>query len=242
VILLDQSETYEKFTLGSATRNNFVLKHPNSADENICYINIVHSQLYPDPDSSSIVLFNSSTSLFYAHSLTGPYVKHTIAKDQEATLECGRWKVILGRGLDFEVDILPWTPSEIQGDLEIISPVPVVHSPPKEYQIEPPAKGTFECAGTPSPKRNITTSGPAGHTAAKAARFSLPIASTSIVDPLDIQIGETARTTVIKRVCNGMVSAIKICRQPTTSGSADVWRNEMEILNRLNHVSIITEH
>jgi len=107
VILLDQSESNEKFTLSSARRNNLVLKHTKSADENEYYINIVYSQLYPDPDSSSIVLFNSSTSLFYVHSLTGPYVKRTIAKDQEAMLEYGRWKVILSRGLDFGVDILP---------------------------------------------------------------------------------------------------------------------------------------
>jgi len=106
--------------------------------------------------------------------------------------------------------------------LEIISPVPVVHSLPEEYQIEPPAKGTLECAGALSPKRNITTSGPAGHTVGKVVCFSLPTSSTSIVDPLDVQIGETARTTVVKRVRNGIVSTIKICRQPTVSGSADV--------------------
>lgn len=90
VILLDQSEANEKFTLGSATANDVILKHPNSADDNVCYINMTHGQFCPDPDSSSIVLYNSSDSLFYAQSITGPYVKRTIAKDEEATLDCGR--------------------------------------------------------------------------------------------------------------------------------------------------------
>ena len=76
----------------------------------------------------------------------------------------------------------------------------------------------------------------------KPVQFALPTSPTSIIDPPDVQIGETSLTTVVKRVRNGIVSAIKICRRPTVSGSADVWRNEMEILNRLNHVSMIMEH
>ncbi|KAH9204168.1 hypothetical protein DL95DRAFT_497732 [Leptodontidium sp. 2 PMI_412] len=216
VILLDQSEANEKFTLGSATANNVVLKHPNSADDNVCYINITHGEFCPDPDNGSIVLYNSSASLFYAQSITGPYVKRTIAKDEEATLECGRWKVVLGKGMDFEIEVLPWAPTEIQGDLELISPTPV--------RTYPSLNGT-----SPTPTGTI---GPALHSnetvksrhATKAIRFAMPTSSASTtVDPPDIQRYS---------ICD------QICRRPTVSGSASAWRNEMEILNRLNHVSL----
>ncbi|PVH71137.1 hypothetical protein DL98DRAFT_521254 [Cadophora sp. DSE1049] len=244
VILLDQSEANEKFTLGSATANDVVLKHPNSADDNVCYINMTHGQFCPDPDSSSIVLYNSSASLFYAQSITGPYVKRTIAKDEEATLECGRWKVVLGKGIDFEIEVLPWAPSVIQGDLELISPIPVVYPSPDKLRIGSPANGPLNgTSSTPT-----CTIGPALHSnetvksrhATKEIRFSLPTLSASTtVDPPDIQIGETPVTTVVKRIRSGIVSAIKICRRPTVSGSASAWKNEMEILNRLNHTSVV---
>lgn len=162
VIPLDQAEGNVKFTLGSAASNDVVLKHPTCADENMCYINMNHGQLYPDPDSSSLVLFNGSATLFYAHSITGPSIKRTIAKNQEATLECGRWIVTVGEGLEFELEILPWTPSKIQGELEIISPAMVTYSSRQERQLqpEPPADTVVERASAPSPEHNITTSRP----------------------------------------------------------------------------------
>jgi hypothetical protein len=65
VILLEQSENTEKFTLGRSSDNEMVLKHLRSADEESCYINLFYAQLYPDPDRDSFILFNSSTSIFY---------------------------------------------------------------------------------------------------------------------------------------------------------------------------------
>lgn len=192
------------------------------------------------------MLYNSSASLFYAHSITGPYVKRTIAKDEEATLDCGRWKVVLGKGIDFEIEVLPWAPSVIQGDLELIFPILVVYPSPDKLRIRSPANGPLNgTSSTPT-----CTIGPALHSnetvksrhATKEIRFPLPTLSASTtVDPPDIQTGETPVTTVVKRIRSGMVSAIKICRRPTVSGSASAWKNEMEILNRLNHVSLFVE-
>lgn len=152
--------------------------------------------------------------------------------------------MVLGKGIDFEIEVLPWAPSVIQGDLELISPIPVVYPSPDKLRIRSPANGPLNgTSSTPT-----CTIGPALHSnetvksrhATKEIRFSLPTLSASTtVDPPDIQIGETPVTTVVKRIRSGMVSAIKICRRPTVSGSASAWKNEMEILNRLNHTSIV---
>jgi len=111
-----------------------VLKHPYSADEESCYINLFHVQLYPDPDHGSLILFNGSTSIFYVQSLTIPQVKNNIIPGEEATLECGRWQVTFGKGLDFEIKILPWTAREISHDWVLISPPSVTSLPTKRSE------------------------------------------------------------------------------------------------------------
>ena len=123
IILLEQSE---KFTLGGSLDNEVVLKHPRSTDEESCYINLFHAQLYPDPDRDSLILFNGSTSIFCIRSLTAPQVENNIIPGEEATLECGRWQVAFGKGLDFEIKILPLAAKEIYLDWVLISPPPVV--------------------------------------------------------------------------------------------------------------------
>jgi hypothetical protein len=126
IILLEQSENKEKFTLGGSQDNEVVLKHPRSADEESCYINLFHAQLYPDPDRDSLILFNGSTSIFCVRSLAVPQVENNIIPGEEATLECGRWQVMFGKGLDFEIKILPWATKEICHDWVLISPPPVI--------------------------------------------------------------------------------------------------------------------
>jgi hypothetical protein len=43
IILLEQLENIKKFTLGGLSDNEVVLKHPRSADEESCYINLFHA-------------------------------------------------------------------------------------------------------------------------------------------------------------------------------------------------------
>jgi len=55
---------------------------------------------------------------------------------------------------------------------------------------------------------------------------------------LDIPIGKTPRTLVFKKAIEkGTTVAIKMCRQRTVKESADMWRNEKDILSSLDHVS-----
>ena len=139
VILLEQSENTEKFTLGGSSDNEVVLKHPRSADEESCYINLFHAQLYPDPDRDSFILFNGSTSIFYVQSLTIPRVENNIIPGGEATLGCGHWQMTFGKGLDFEIKILPWIVREVHHDWVLISPLPVTTYPPVKRSGRPVA-------------------------------------------------------------------------------------------------------
>jgi len=55
---------------------------------------------------------------------------------------------------------------------------------------------------------------------------------------LNMLIANTYRTLVLKAISQqGTTVAFKVCRQSTTKESADTWRNEMEILSSLDHVS-----
>jgi len=212
-ILFEQSENKEKFTLGGSSDNEVVFKHPRSADEESCYINLFHAQLYPNPDYDSLTLFNGSTSIFCIQSLTKPQVENNIIPGEEATLECGRWQVTFGKGLDFEIKILPWTAREVYHDWVLICPSPVTNSLPAK---------NFDKAAARDPKADSPKKEDGKITRARAP---------------DILIGKTRRTLVFKATRKGNTVAIKVCRKRTVKKSADMWRNEMEILSSLDHVS-----
>jgi hypothetical protein len=227
--VLEQSEDKEKFTLGGSSNNEVVLKHPRSADEESCYINLFHAQLYPDPDRDSLILFNSSTSIFCVQSLTIPQVKNNIKPGEEATLECGRWQVTFGKGLDFEIKILPWTAREIYHDWVLISPPPVTNSLPakrsdKAAAIEPRADS----------RKRI---GEDGKRTEEDGKRTEEDGKRPRARALNMLIMETDRTLVFKTTRTGTTVAIKVCRNRTVKESADAWRNEMKILSSLDHVS-----
>jgi hypothetical protein len=55
-IIFEQSGDKERFTLGGSLDNDMVLNHPNHTAEDRCYINLVHVQLYPDPDQDTTIV------------------------------------------------------------------------------------------------------------------------------------------------------------------------------------------
>jgi hypothetical protein len=231
VILLEQSENTEKFSLGGSLDNEVVLKHPRSASEESCYINLFHAQLYPDPDCDSLILFNRSTSIFYIQSLTVPQIKTNITPGEEATLECGCWQVTFGNGLDFEITILPWAAREVHYDWVLISPL-VTSSPPAKRSRRPVRNQDHE---PPNPRDGISD-------IMTPADPALPASPTRESHTTDELIGKTKQTLVFKGTRNGTTVAIKVCRKPGVKESADAWKNEFKILKRLNHVSKIIEH
>ena len=57
---------------GLETSNNVVLKHPNSENQDVCYINLVHLEIYSNPDHGTLVLVVINQPEFTAHLLLMP--------------------------------------------------------------------------------------------------------------------------------------------------------------------------
>jgi hypothetical protein len=249
-IILEQSGDKERFTLGGSSDNDVVLKHPDHADEDRCYINLVHIQLYPDPDRNALILFNNSTSTLGACSLAIPQVDNDILPGQDARLDCGSWQLTLGKGLDFQIKVTSRALAEVHHDWSLISPPPTTGSLPAKHPGEaapgvstkneirqPPLPGiTVSRAGSvrkrigESPVRDKVAVG------REDPELQPPSASTRARAP-HILIGKTGRTLVFKATRKEAIVAIKVCRKPTVKESADTWRNEMEIMSCLDHVS-----
>ncbi|KFY03557.1 hypothetical protein V490_00138 [Pseudogymnoascus sp. VKM F-3557] len=107
VLVLRPSRDHERFTLGSSSTNDVLLQHPDTASEDCCFVNLLHAQLYLDPDSEALHLFNSSTSTFTISPVTTCEPDRDISPLQEIKLACGIWRVGLGQGLDFKITIMP---------------------------------------------------------------------------------------------------------------------------------------
>jgi hypothetical protein len=69
------------------------------------------------------------------------------------------------------------------------------------------------------------------------AELPSPSPSTRKSHTLQELIGKTTRTLVFKVTRSNATVAVKICRKPTLKESAETWRNEMEIMRTLDHIS-----
>ena len=234
MILLEQSKNIEKFSLSRSLNNKVVLKHHHSANKESCYINLFHAQLYPNPDCDSLILFNSSTSIFIyspLQSLTVPQNKTNIRPEKGATLECGLWQVTVGNGLDFEITILPRAAREVYYKWVLISP-PMTSSPSAKRSGRLVQNQDHELPNSRDGISNIMT----------RADPALPASPTRESHTTDELIGKTRQTLVFKSTRNDTTVAIKVCRKPGVKESADAWKNEFKIFKRLNHVSKTMEH
>jgi hypothetical protein len=207
-ILLSQSREKEKFTLGASMDNDIVLEHvdSDSSEYNLCYINLVHIQLYPDPDHDALILYNSSTSIFGFKSIATPQVGQNILPSQETRLGRGSWQLSFGTGLDFQTPVK----HSAKGVRTVLR---------KNENVPPPLVSTVK-EGSEMKKTGVQS-------------------STSLPTSLDQHkiIFKTTRTLVYKATYKNTVVAIKMCRGSSLHNSAKNWRNELEILTRLDHVS-----
>ena len=105
-LVLKQSLDTEKFTFGISRDSDVILEHPNSPAE-VCYIHVIHLELYPDPECDGLKLCNKTlSSIFSAESFSNPKV-NTIPPGQGLHLDYGSWRLNIGQGLDFQIRILP---------------------------------------------------------------------------------------------------------------------------------------
>lgn len=174
---------------------------------------ILHLQLYPDPDCNAFKLYNNSTSPFAVHTLPAARrFDDNLLPGENARLDCGRWRLRLGKGLDFEIRVLPNTHREAV-HCSLISPITTVFpSKPKSKTESPknPEKGIFERLA----KSEIAS---VGKKVLKAERTGQggrenQYLSHSKTPMLNETIGRTTRTQVFKATRNGMLVAIKMCR------------------------------
>lgn len=253
-IVILQSEDKEKFTFGTSLKSDVVLKHPDPdpdpAARDWCWINFVHFQLYPDPDHGAVILYNESTSTFVVRPLSTKRTTCRVRPNQEVRLDCGSWRLQLGKGLDFRICIKPHSPrGELYSQLlsenaAILYGKPTQKKPkakPRKESIEAPPPATAKSVGDEILR--------AGHGGVRAAARQEHLESRPPQGSLNLGeiIGKTRSAKVFKTTRNGMEVAIKVCGGSSAKLSANTWRNEVDILvklRELDHVgtqiSIIT--
>ena len=77
-IIILQSQEKEKFTFSILLKSNIVLKHSNLVVEGQYQINIIHFQLYPNPNYSVVILYNGLTSTFVVQPLPTKYITYRV--------------------------------------------------------------------------------------------------------------------------------------------------------------------
>jgi hypothetical protein len=109
--VLSQTREKETFSLGAAPDNDIIFTHPlrDIVDDysDLCYINYQHIKIYPDPDGNGLELHNTSASVFVYYRLSCPDADHQISRGEERRLACGSWRLTLGKGLSFQIRVLP---------------------------------------------------------------------------------------------------------------------------------------
>jgi len=246
-IVILQSRDKEKFTLGTSPDSDMVLKHPDSVKD-WCYINFVHLQLYPDPDHGAVILHNESTSTFVVQPLPTKRITRRVQPHQEGRLDCGSWRLQLGKGLDFLICIKPHSPrGELYSPLLLSENAAILYGKPTQKTTK--AKHRKESIEAPPPARAKSVGDEiprVGHRGVRAAAGQERLESRPPQGDLDLGkiIGKTRCAKVFKTTRNGMEVAIKVCRGSSAKLSANTWRNEVDILRKLDHVgtqiSIIT--
>lgn len=244
VIVLEQSQVDEKFRFvsssnirGNNTCNNVVLKHPNSENQDVCYINLIHVEFYPDPDCGALILCNTSTSTFTSHSLLVPQSER-IKPGRQATLDGSTWQLTLGKGLTFQIKVLPHAPSNLYHGCLRVSFGGLALRPRLSESSASAVSTKVDPILRPSTVSTSKVRVLEDKLALKERlRFDTGESSPGPPpEPLAGPIGKTAFTTVFKTVRNNTTLAIKMCRKPALKMSADMWRNELNLLTQLDHV------
>ena len=249
IIVLKQSRFDEKFKFSSSsnirgleTSNDVVLKHPNSENQDVCYINLVHLEFYPDPDCDALVLYNRSTSEFTANSLLVSQA-NKIKPGHQATLYRGIWRLTLGKGLAFQIKVLPHAPGDLYHDCLRLSPRgSTLYKKLSESSASAVSSKAASKVKSPTMIKSkvVSKSHKIRHTGERATIKTgfaeRPQSDTHGESSSLVTVGRTAFTKVFKTIRNNTAFAVKVCRKPNLKQSADMWRNELNMLTQLDHV------
>jgi hypothetical protein len=242
VIVLKQSHNDEKFIFGSSQRtgNEVLLKHQHPEKPACCWVNSIHLELYPHPDHGVLVLYNRSTSEFTTQSSLES-AADKIPSGRSARLARGTWRLTLGGGFAFHVEVLLCGVGEpYHGGLRLSRAEPALCvKGSKTNAADTPCHNAMivtKSAHIESTHKVQARSGPPGEprSGETSSAETLKLAVTS--SPEGSIIGLTSHTEVRKVNRKGTIVAMKLCRRPDLKKSADMWRNELDILSPLDHV------
>lgn len=242
VIVLEQFRDEEKFTFGSAQGNKVVLRNPISKTEkDLCFVNLLHLELYPDPDRDALVLNNPSTSDFTLRDPLKPLAAGvTVIPSHQSTINKGTWRLTLGKGWSFQIKVLPRAPRVFTG--LIISPTAA--APRASTSKTTSVKSTQTTYKPKVSTLSTTNTKPSQKNKAKAGHMvTIPYIEQGVDVPNEaspdspVAIGQTAFTQVFKVIRRGTTVAVKISQKPDLIQSAKMWKTEQSILARLDHVS-----
>lgn len=105
LLLLQQTPDDEKFTFGSSIQSDIVLEASKESLE-IGWVNLQHCVLYPDPDSTSMILHNPSRCEFWVRRLAAGNKMQVIKPGFKLLISEGAWHLNLGKGMDFQTRVL----------------------------------------------------------------------------------------------------------------------------------------
>jgi hypothetical protein len=242
-IFLRQSKDLDRFSLGTDLQNFFVLKSNSSKEDDVCYINIFHSHLYPDPDSFDLWLQNVSTS---DHTAQRQSLTLTLLPQESVRLGPGSWTLTLGKGLEFALYIPPiagYSQPLSRSRLTQSSGQAVVRSNSENQggrrrtDTEPLPALSAPGAAAVSDRRKTTKPPVNPRASSKLDAGNTHEEVSGELTSLNI-IGETHSSRVILGRFRGERVAIKYCRRPDVPAAAFSWRREVHALKSLKkHVS-----
>lgn len=228
IVVLQQDARLHCFDLGSALENYFVL---DSGPFRSCYVNIVHCQFFPDPESSDLWLRNRSTTKLSIEGRSPASDKIILDHGDSAPMGPGIWDIALGDGWLFSADVLARSPAASSSAVHATSDQDSL----KSAKAKKPARGPRTSKDQLPLDKTRKASFQHPNSATRVEQ--VPLQSTAVPggDVLGKRrlfqtIDETANSVVRKRITNGITTAIKSCRRANVPEAADMWKREVDML------------
>ncbi|KIW30915.1 uncharacterized protein PV07_02607 [Cladophialophora immunda] len=241
-LVLRQNKVLDRFTFGSDLGNYFVLSGDPASKDHVCYINIYHCQLFPDPDFSEIWLQNLSASEQTVREWPLSSQTRSVAPKESTRLRASTWILNLGEGLRFLLHVFPLS--------DVYQPSMYTLSAPSEIVTAPHAPSGQK---TDLRRRTKPARADVKNSTRKTDDTSLEDIYNSPKQTVTVRQESTAKTQVVGKFIGetrysrieegkalGKRVAIKFCRHPDIPVAANMWRTEVHALKALcKHQNVV---
>ncbi|KAF2877728.1 kinase-like domain-containing protein [Massariosphaeria phaeospora] len=221
------------------------------------YVNFVHAIFYPDPDHDALELHNVSAHAVFRLAPLSPLARPFTAdwvelqRGQSFRLERGAWRVNLGAKFVYDLSF----PAHLKQTNALLASPPPSRSPSPE-----PLALTYEGAGLlptaapshpaaltvdvedditqsglrPQPDREASVLSPADDRAQARRSPTVEVSTPTVIHD---HISANTRTLVYKSRRDGVITAVKLARNPSLAAMAREWKTEVRILTQLRNRS-----